>query len=130
MNPSQFVSLLVVISLAIGMRLHKKVTLHKWWMISTVAADVSLVLYLTFARNAVLKAVDRAVGESEFSPILMIHIGFAVISIFCYAVGIRLGFHIASGQRQYLKAHRINARAMLFFRVLTFLTAFAIPVSN
>lgn len=130
MNPSQVFSLFVVLSLMVGMSLRKKQTIHKWWMILTVLADVSLVVYLTLARNAVGKAVERTVGESQFSSILMIHISFALLSIIGYVIGITLGFKIASGKRHLLVFHRYNARIMLVFRILTFITAFFIPISK
>ncbi|MBX7232429.1 MAG: hypothetical protein K1X29_10120 [Bdellovibrionales bacterium] len=92
---------------------------HIRWMIAVIALDTSLILFLVFFRNALSKV------NLSMSPLLIIHIIFALSTVVAYVLTLYWGFKIRSGLRQPGLMRRLD-RIIVTLRALTLLTSIAV----
>jgi hypothetical protein len=111
-------SFIIYLTLVLGMRQHRRrLRLHIACMIFVVLADTTLVVYLAVARDVLHKAVDK------FSPLLGVHISFAVISLILYYWAVFTGYRMLQGHSHLRGRLRNLGRTLLFTRGATFATS-------
>ncbi len=86
MTPSMYVASLAWTLLAAGYLMRPKRQLHVRLMVSGIALDLSLVLYLQLTRDAVQKALAFDLG-----PLQQTHIAFSSLAVALYFPTLALG---------------------------------------
>ena len=114
-------SLIIFIALLYGRWLrHKNIKTHAAVMTAVIVADISLVSYLTFARNALSKvSPDMSLG-------LMIHIPIAILTVVFYLVALYVGWRLLKGEKQWRRSMRRIDRVVVPLRLLTLITSFLV----
>lgn len=85
-----------------------------------MALDLSLVAYLAIFRNALGKI------DSNISPLLIVHLCFAVSTVVLYFLMAYYGTGLAKGKEQNRKTMRRLDKIMVFTRVFTLVTSLAL----
>lgn len=117
MTPVQAYSTAVLALVAVGLAFRHRRQIHIPIMLSAFALDFGSVIYLQLQRDAIQKAA------SEPTPLLMVHIAFALATIGLYTAMTVTGTRLARkgiGRT----AHRRLAGVFLFCRVGTWATSF------
>ncbi len=107
----------VVAVIVLGLALRRRPRVHIPLMLSAFALDLGSVVFLQVQRRAVQKAASTP------TPLLMVHISFAFLSLVLYAAMAVTGTRLArTGNGR--AAHRMLARVFLVCRAGTWITSF------
>lgn len=111
-----------------GTAIHHRRMLHVKVMSLCFALDVALVLAVELLRGAVGKAVDTAAGDAgiENRTILMIHIGFSLLTLLMWGLQIYSGTKVLKNRMEYLGRHAKGAKVFLLMRFGNLVTAFMV----
>jgi hypothetical protein len=114
---TNIISFVILVFLLIGRRLPRKSPrLHGYWMTAVITADLSLIVYLVFARRALSKI------SPEMPWYLIVHLGFAISTVLFYIVALIIGWRLLKGY-QHPGAMRTLDRFITPTRILTLLTS-------
>ena len=116
----QFQSLLIVLTMTLGIIVRNKRKLHIKIMSFAIIWDIILILQIELSRSAILKA-SKAVSN-EFA--LNLHVSIAVLTVIMYGFMIHSGRSILDGHNETRKKHRILGFTTYALRILTFVTSF------
>lgn len=117
MTPVQAFSTGVVAVIVLGLALRRNPRAHIPLMLGAFALDLGSVVYLQIQRRAMQKAASTP------TPVLMVHIAFAFLSLLLYAAMVVTGTRLArTGLGR--GAHRTLARIFLVCRAGTWITSF------
>lgn len=119
--PTDGVSFFALLVLATGLALRRDRHKHPPLMAAAFVIDLGLVLYLELTRGA----IDRAAGLA--SPVLSVHVGFAVTTLVLNIALVASGVALWRGAGGWRGWHRRLAGVFVVTRLATFLTAFFIP---
>lgn len=100
----------------------KNLSLHKKLMAFAIAADVLLILFLVFNRNA-LGQLSPSMGL-----MLKVHVPIAISTVVGYGFAVYYGVQLSCGQKKYLGKMKITDRIVTPLRVLTFVTSVLLEV--
>lgn len=92
MTTSMWIALLAWCLLLIGYSRRSIRAQHVPLMISAIALDISLVVYLQITRNAVQKAM-----EFSMEPLQQLHVLFATLTLLLYVPAVYLGIQLLRG---------------------------------
>jgi len=114
---TNLISFVILLALLVGRRLaHKNRRLHVRWMSAVIVADLTLVIYLVMGH----KALDRI--EPGMPTLLMIHIFFALSTVFLYGLAVWTGVHLLCKKRTRFRMKTLD-RWIVPFRIMTFVTS-------
>ena len=114
---------LILVFFFYGRSLHKKnVDAHIRWMYVVMAMDLSLVAYLALFRGALGKI------DAGMSPLLMIHLCFAISTVVLYFLMAYFGTGLARGREEFRKVMKRLDKVMVFTRVFTLVTSVLMSV--
>lgn len=119
--PTDGVSFLVLVLLAVGLARRRDRRTHPWIMRVAFALDLGLVGFLELTRGAVERASEFASG------LLAFHVLVAVLALVTNVYLLYSGTKILAGEDQRQPRHRQVAWVFVVLRLTTFVTAFAIP---
>lgn len=118
---NNLISAVILVLFFYGRSLHKKdVDRHIKWMYSVMALDLTLVAYLAIFRNALSKI------DGGMSPLLMIHLSFAVSTVLLYFLMAYFGTGLAKGKEANRLIMRRLDKVMVFCRVFTLVTSLSL----
>jgi hypothetical protein len=113
-----FVSAAILCLLLIGRRFRHR---HRLWHIRimwvVIILDTVLVVYLSVFKNVLTKI------NATMSPLLMIHIGFALTTLVCYYLAIFVGIKLSRGQPGFREKMRVLDHLIVPLRMATLLTS-------
>jgi len=95
---------------------------HALWMSLVIAADFSLIAYLTVARRALSKV------EVGMPPLLMVHLAFAVTTVLLYFVALGVGIRLLRGAKHPGLMRKLD-RLIVPFRIATFLSSLVMALA-
>lgn len=117
MTPVQIYSSAVFALVLVGVSFRRRPKIHIPIMLSAFALDLGSVVFLQIQRRAVQKAASKP------TPILLVHISFALASLILYAAMTATGTRLArTGQGR--GTHRVLAAIFLVCRAGTWVTSF------
>ncbi len=122
LNPNAISFIFLVVFLYARTLPKKNLALHKKLMFAVITADVGLVVFLTFTRNALGQL------NPDMSLLLSIHVPIAVSTVLCYPFAIYYGLKVSSGNKKYLKNLRVLDKIVTPLRVLTFVSSLMLQV--
>lgn len=93
---------------------------HVPLVLTAIAGDLFLVIYLEFTRGAVETAL-----KFDLKVLQQIHIGFSLAATLLYVPLLYWGFKLLKGERRVIPLHRKVAKVALTFRTLGFLFMFS-----
>ena len=106
--------------LVIGYLFRKQRQLHVTLMLSGIAVDLSLVLFLEITRDAVQTALGSDVSLLEY-----VHIAASTGAVICYIPTLYFGWKLLGGEIKYRKAHVRVAVIALALRTIGFIFMFS-----
>ena len=90
----RLLSVMVFCMLLIGVACRRRRRLHMRLMISAIAIDVGLVLYLEIARGVI-----ESIPKRPMTPLLFVHILLSVSVLVMYGIQVYTGIKNARGER-------------------------------
>lgn len=110
--------ILVLIFYGLAKRHNRKV--HIPAMATAFALDVLLVLIVELTRHA----IEKAIGHTDASPLLIVHITASLLTLVFYVVLTTSGIKLNKGDESRRESHRKYAYVFLVARVTNFVTSF------
>lgn len=93
-------------------------------MALVIGADVLLILFLVFGRQA----LDKVSPHMPWA--LKLHIPIAVSTVICYGIAIQTGLKLLKGNKNALPAMRRIDKVVVPLRVLTFVTSVLVQLTS
>ncbi|MEK7732093.1 MAG: DUF420 domain-containing protein [Planctomycetota bacterium] len=118
-HPLKLLSVLVCLILVIGVLNRRRKRIHIPLMLSAMAIDVGMVLYLEIRRGVV-----ESIPQRPMTPLLVIHITISVLVLILYGVQVVTGYRNAKGRRS--TWHPRIAALLLPLRFANLITSFMI----
>ena len=118
-HPLKLLSVVVCAILVIGVLNRRRRRIHIPLMLTAMAIDVGMVLYLEVRRGVV-----ESIPERPVTPLLVIHIIISVTVLILYGVQVVTGYRNAKGRRSVW--HPLAAKLFLPLRFANLITSFMI----
>ena len=118
-HPLKLLSVLVCVILVIGVLYRRRKRIHIPLMLTAMAIDVGMVLYLEIRRG-----VLESIPSRPMTPLLVIHITISVLVLILYGVQVVTGYHNSKGRRS--AWHPRIAALLLPLRFANLITSFMI----
>ncbi len=115
-------SFVILCLLLIGRRLPKRsIRLHSFWMSAVILADLALIGYLVFGREALTKI------DLKMPALLYVHLAFAVSTVLLYFWAMFVGIQLLKGW-PHPEMMRALDRVIVPCRILTFVTSVLLQI--
>ncbi|MGB0714635.1 MAG: hypothetical protein ACPGXK_02080 [Phycisphaerae bacterium] len=92
-NPIHGFSLLVCILLVVGVVMRRVRTVHIPLMVSAIAIDLAMVLYIEFSRGAVKSA------QAKLGTLMIVHIAISIGVLVLYGIHVYTGIRMSRGAK-------------------------------
>lgn len=112
---ANLVSFVILCFLLFGRRITDR-AIHSALMVSVIFADVTLILFLVFSRDALEKV------EPAMPALLAVHLAFALATVILYLIALVVGTLILLGRPKPGAMRRLD-RFIVPCRILTFVTS-------
>lgn len=114
-HPIHGLSLLVCVLLVVGVIYRRRRSVHVPMMLTAIALDLGMVLYIELSRGAVQSA------QSKMGPLMIVHIVMSVIVLVLYGIHVYTGISKLRGGIRPL--HGLVMPATLLLRIGNFVTS-------
>ena len=118
-HPLKLLSVVVCAILVIGVLNRRRRRIHIPLMLTAMAIDVGMVLYLEIRRGVV-----ESIPKRPMTPLLAVHVTISVLVLILYGVQIVTGYRNAKGRRS--TWHPRFAALLLPLRCVNLITSFMI----
>jgi uncharacterized membrane protein YozB (DUF420 family) len=118
-HPLKLLSVLVCVILVIGVLNRRRKRIHIPLMLTAMAIDVGIVLYLEIRRGVV-----ESIPQRPMTPLLFVHITISVMVLILYGFQLATGYRNAKGRRS--AWHPRFATLFLPLRFANLITSFMI----
>jgi uncharacterized membrane protein YozB (DUF420 family) len=118
-HPLKLLSALVCLVLVIGVLYRRRKRIHVPLMLTAMAIDVGMVLYLEIRRGVV-----ESIPKRPMTPLLAVHVTISVLVLILYGVQVVTGYRNAKGRRS--SWHPQIAALLLPLRFANLITSFMI----
>ncbi len=118
-HPLKLLSVLVCLILVIGVLNRRRKRIHIPLMLTAMAIDVGMVLYLEIRRGVV-----ESIPTRSMTPLLAVHITISVLVLILYGVQVVTGYRNTKGRRS--TRHPQFATLLLPLRFANLITSFMI----
>lgn len=112
------ISLAVIVIIAVGLALRRRAKAHMALMTLAFLADLGLLLYVEFSRQA----IEKALGGID--ALLGFHIAVSTGVLVLYVLQLRLGLALYRGRPAVRERHRQLGIAFVVLRLLNLVTSF------
>mgnify|MGYP007037809600 CR=1 FL=1 len=109
------VSLVVCILLVVGVLYRRRRRVHVPLMITAIALDLAMVLYIELSRGAVQSA------QSKMGTLMIVHIAISVLVLVLYGIHVYTGIRMLRGGTR--RTHALIMPATLALRIGNFVTS-------
>ncbi len=118
-HPLKVLSAFVCILIVVGLIYRRRRRIHIPLMLSALAIDLGIVLYLEIRRGVV-----ESIPSREMTPLLIFHIIVSVIVLILYGVQVYTGIQNAKGRRS--NWHRVSGISFVVLRFANLITSWIV----